>query len=44
MIPPRDVTGDDENENARWQKRHAPYWGEWGYADDNIDWYGADRT
>ena len=35
-IPPRDVTGDDENENARWRKRHAPYWGECGYADDQY--------
>jgi hypothetical protein len=27
---------DDENENARWQKRHAPYWDERGYADDQY--------
>jgi hypothetical protein len=34
---------DDENENARWQNRRAPYWGERGYA-DNQYWHGAYRN
>ena len=33
---------DDENEKARWQDRHAPSWGERGYADDRY-WHGACR-
>jgi hypothetical protein len=34
---------DDENENARWQGRRSPYWGERGYA-DNQYWHGAYRN
>jgi hypothetical protein len=34
---------DDENENARWQDRRAPYWGERAYADDRY-WRGAYRN
>jgi hypothetical protein len=34
---------DDDNENARWQNRRAPYWGERAYADDRY-WRGAYRN
>jgi hypothetical protein len=34
---------DDENENARWQSRHWPYWGERAYAEDRY-WRGAYRN
>jgi hypothetical protein len=33
---------DDENENARWQNRRWPYWGERAYAEDRY-WRGAYR-
>ena len=34
---------DDENENARWQNRRAPYWGERAYAEDR-NWRGEYRN
>ncbi len=34
---------DDENEKARWQNRHWPYWGERAYAEDRY-WRGAYRN
>ncbi len=34
---------DDENEKARWQSRHWPYWGERAYAEDRY-WRGAYRN
>jgi len=34
---------DDENENARWQDRRWPYWGERAYAEDRY-WRGAYRN
>jgi len=35
--------GDDENEDARWQDRRWPYWGERAYAEDRY-WRGAYRN
>jgi hypothetical protein len=34
---------DDEDENARWQSRRWPYWGERAYAEDRS-WRGAYRN
>ena len=34
---------DDKNENARWQDRRWPYWGERAYAEDRY-WRGAYRN
>jgi hypothetical protein len=34
---------DDEDENARWQNRRWPYWGERAYAEDRY-WRGANRN
>jgi hypothetical protein len=34
---------EDEDENARWQKRRWPYWGERAYAEDRH-WRGAYRN
>ncbi len=34
---------DDEDENARWQSRRWPYWGERAYAEDRY-WRGAYRN